>query len=262
MKLDIERLSLNLSAAERDRALLSIGIDPATLNPNALVDESYIARLCKVANTLALLGHAAREDKINAGIGLGTIEDNVIDFWNITRLGDHCSGGMCVVRAETKAPQHVSSIGPSQTILLCSQCERKVCKICCAGRGALLLVSSISRDNGLISQGGSNHGNQLDGSTNRSMALDGAVCKQCCRDIVLHALILDYLRVLISQRRRDRADRAAYKALDHVIGSTLRGGIYENNQSSGCQRAIQVQKLLSGEESLAEFPLASFLHTV
>nr|GFD25634.1 probable phosphoinositide phosphatase SAC9 [Tanacetum cinerariifolium] len=42
MKLEIERLHLNLSAAERDRALLSIGIDPATINPNTLLEESYI----------------------------------------------------------------------------------------------------------------------------------------------------------------------------------------------------------------------------
>ncbi|WCJ21885.1 hypothetical protein M5689_004000, partial [Euphorbia peplus] len=262
MKLEIERLHLNLSAAERDRALLSIGIDPATINPNALVDESYIGRLCKVANTLALLGQAALEDKINGAVGLGTIDDNLIDFWNVTGLRDHCYGGMCAVRAETKAPQHASSLEASQSILLCSQCERKVCKICCAGRGALLLVGSYSRDNGLVSQGGSNHGSQADYSTNRSVALDGVICKQCCRDIVLHALILDYLRVLISQRRRDRADKAAYKALEHVKGSTLSGGIYEDNQSSDSLQVVQVQKLLSGEESLAEFPLASFLHTV
>ncbi|XP_065860799.1 probable phosphoinositide phosphatase SAC9 [Euphorbia lathyris] len=262
MKLEIERLRLNLSAAERDRALLSIGIDPATINPNALVDELYIGRLCKVANTLALLGQTMLEDKINAAIGLGTIDDNVIDFWNVTGLGDHCSGGMCAVRAETKAPQHASSLGSSQSILLCSQCQRKVCKICCAGRGALLLLGSNSRDNGLVSQGGSNHGSQVDSSTNRSVTLDGVICKQCCRDIVLHALILDYLRVLISQRRRDRADRAAYKALEHVKGSTLRGDIYENNQSSESQWAAKAKKLLSAEESLAEFPLASFLHTV
>lgn len=45
MKLEIERLQLNLSAAERDRALLSIGTDPASINPNVLLDESYMGRL-------------------------------------------------------------------------------------------------------------------------------------------------------------------------------------------------------------------------
>ncbi|XP_057992420.1 probable phosphoinositide phosphatase SAC9 isoform X2 [Hevea brasiliensis] len=271
MKLEIERLRLNLSAAERDRALLSIGIDPATINPNALIDESYMGRLCRVANTLALLGQASLEDKLNAAIGLGNIDDNVIDFWNVSGIGDSCSGPICEVHAETMAPTHASSVtssvGASQSILICSECERKVCKVCCAGRGALWLMSSNSKDatnyNGLASQGGSSHGSQIDSSTSRSVPLDSVICKQCCRDIVLDALILDYLRVLISLRRRDRADSAAHKALDEVIGSPLRGGVHEKSPSSDSQRAAKaLQKLLSGGESLAEFPLASFLHSV
>lgn len=271
MKLEIERLRLNLSAAERDRALLSIGIDPATINPNALIEESYMGRLCKVANTLALLGQALLEDKINAAIGLGNIDDNVIDFWNVTGIGDSCSSSICEVRAETNALGHASSVtssmGASQSILLCSECERKVCKVCSAGRGALLLVNSNTRDvtnyNGLASQGGSSHGGQVDSSTSRPVALDSVICKQCCREIVLDALILDYVRVLITLRRRDHADSAAYKALDQVIGSPLRGGVHEKIQFSDSQKAVKVlQQLLSGEESLAEFPLASFLHSV
>lgn len=53
MKLEIERFRLHLSAADRDRALLSIGIDPATINPNLLPEESYLGRLYRVASTLA-----------------------------------------------------------------------------------------------------------------------------------------------------------------------------------------------------------------
>ncbi|CAK7322473.1 unnamed protein product [Dovyalis caffra] len=251
MRLEIERLRLNLSAAERDRALLSIGIDPATINPNVLMDESYMDRLCKVSNALALLGQASLEDKLNAAIGLGTVDDNVIDFWNVNGLGDHCSGGMCEVRAETAAPplasSAVPSVGAAKPILLCSKCERKVCKVCCAGRGALLL----------------NNPREVDSCTNRSVALDGVFCKQCCHDIVLHALILDYVRVLISLRRRDRADRAAYKALDQVAGSSLRDFVPEKSQSSNRQQTVRVlHHLLSGLESLAEFPFASFLHSV
>lgn len=271
MKLEIERLRLNLSAAERDRALLSIGIDPATINPNALIDELYMGRLCRVANTLALLGQASLEDKRNAAIGLGNVDDNIIDFWNITGIGGSCSGSICEVHAEATAPAYTSSVtspvGASQSILICSECGRKVCEVCCAGRGALLLMNSNLREttnyNGLASQGGSSHGSQIDSSTSRTVPLDSVICKQCCRDIVLDALILDYLRVLISLRRRDRADSAAYKALDHVIGSPLRGGVHEKISSSDSQQAAKaLQKLLSGGESLAEFPLASFLHSV
>ncbi|KAF8390977.1 hypothetical protein HHK36_023277 [Tetracentron sinense] len=106
-KLEIECLRLNLSAAERDRALLSIGTDRATINPNGLLVDSYMGRLCRLANTLALLGQAALEDKVTAAIGLGTVDDDdVIDFWNITGIGETCSGGMREVRAETEPPGH------------------------------------------------------------------------------------------------------------------------------------------------------------
>lgn len=253
MRLEIERLRLNLSAAERDRALLPFGIDPAMINPNVLMDESYVDRLCKVSNTLALLGQASLEDKLNASIGLGTVDSNVVDFWNVNGIGDHCSGRMCEVRAETTAPapapapSAVSSVGASKSILSCSECKRNVCKVCCAGRGALLL----------------NNSGEVDSSTNRSVTLDSVVCKQCCSDIVLHALILDYVRVLISLRRRDRSDRAACKALDQVVGSSLRDFVPEKSQSSNHQQTVRIlHHLLSGLESLAEFPFASFLHSV
>ncbi|XVF29593.1 hypothetical protein REPUB_Repub15cG0135400 [Reevesia pubescens] len=269
MKLEIERLQLNLSAAERDRALLSIGTDPATVNPNFLLDESYMGRLCRVSSTLALLGQAALEDKINGAIGLGKIEDNVIDFWNISRIGESCSGGMCDVRAEKatlSASSMVSSTEGSKSVFLCSQCRRKACRVCCAGRGVLLLQNytrEAANYNGLSSQGGSSHGSQVDLSTNRSVTLDSVICKQCCHEIILDALVLDYVRVLISSRRRARADSAAYKALDEVTGSSFLDGLSERSQSSGNQRPVKVlKKLLAGEESLAEFPFASFLHSV
>ncbi|TQD80193.1 hypothetical protein C1H46_034247 [Malus baccata] len=270
MKLEIERLRLNISAAERDRALLSIGTDPATINPNVLLDERYMGRLCRVANSLALLGQASLEDKITSAVGLETTDDNEIDFWNITRFGDRCYGGTCEVRAETNAPTRPSFLESgevSPSLLLCSQCERKVCKVCCAGRGALLVAGYGSRDamsyNGVVNQGGSGHGFQVDVSTNRTVVLDSVICKRCCHDIVLDALILDYVRVLISMRRSTRADSAAHEALNQVIGYSVRNCLYERKQSPDRKRTIKVlQKLLGREESLAEFPFASFLHSV
>lgn len=268
MKLEIERLRLNISAAERDKALLSIGTDPATINPNVLLDERYMGRLCRVANSLALLGQASLEDKITSAVALETTDDNVIDFWNITRFGECCYGGTCEVRAETNAPTGASfmesSAGVPPCVLLCSQCERKVCKVCCAGRGALLVAGYGSREaNGVVSQGGSSHGFQVDVSTNRSVVLDSVICKRCCNDIVLDALILDYVRVLISMRRSARADSAAHEALNQVIGFSLKNSLSERKHFSDRQGAIKVQQqLLDGEESLAEFPFASFLHSV
>lgn len=271
MKLEIERLRLNLSAAERDRALLSIGTDPATINPNLLLDEFYMRRLCRVASSLALLGQASVEDKITAAIGLETTDDSVVDFWNISGIGESCASGVCEVHAETAGPPRtssmVSSTATSQSVLFCSQCQRKVCKVCCAGRGALLLPSYNSRDatnyNGVSSQGGSSHGSQIDISTNRSVTLDGVVCKECSHEIVLDALILDYVRVLISLRRTTRADTAAHEALKQVVGFFLKDCISEGDESSDSQPAVKVlRQLLKGEESVAEFPFASFLHSV
>lgn len=258
MKLEIERLRLNLSAAERDRALLSTGTDPATINPNLLLDEIYIGRLCRLANNLALVGHTYLEDKITAATGLDKFND-LVDFWNITEIGEICSGGTgtCEVRAEIKTsvqfPSKASSVGAPQPILLCAQCRRKVCKVCCAGRGAQLLTSLSS------SQGGSGHGSRIDVSN----SLDGVFCKKCCPNILLDALILDYVRGLISARRTARADDAAYGALNQVIGSSVGDWLSGKNLRYASQRVNKVlRKLLNGEESVAEFPFASLLHAV
>lgn len=248
MKLEVERLRLNLSAAERDRALLSIGTDPATINPNALIDQSYMGRLCKVANSLALLGQAALEDKTTAAIGLeNTDSSKSIDFWNISKIGESfCGSSTCEVHAEIVGATPAPS---TSSLFLCCQCQRKACKVCCAGGGALLLSSYDS----------SGCQSQLDVTTNQSVTMDRVICKTCCHDIVLHALMLDHIRVLISSRRSSRADNAAQKALDQVIGFS------KNDRSLPWdpQQAIMVRKhLLNGEESLAEFPFASFLHSV
>ncbi|KAL9437253.1 hypothetical protein AB3S75_023163 [Citrus x aurantiifolia] len=224
---------------------------------------------CRVATTLALLGQTSLEDKIVGAIGLENSDDSVLDFWNITRIGESCSGGGCKVRAETKVPALASStatsVGASQSPLLCSQCERKVCKVCCAGRGALLFSNYKSRDatnyNGFSSQSGSSHGSQVDVSTSRSLTLDGVICKHCCHEIVLDALMLDYVRVLISLRRSSCADNAAYNALNEVVGSCLKDSLSERIQSSDNVQAAEVlHQLCGGQESLAEFPFASFLH--
>lgn len=261
MKLEIERLRLNLSAAERDRALLSIGTDPATLNPNVLPDSSYIGRLCKVANVLALLGHSTLEDKTTSAIGLEISDDNSIDFWNISGIGESCSGGMCKVNAEAGPPARAASEFPTSTTLqdlfICSECERKVCKVCCAGKGALLLEACNSKGTSVSSQVAFS----ADLSTNRPVTLEGVICKLCCHDIVLDALILDYTRVLVSNRRSARADEATQKALNHVIGY-FPNSLEKSQSSISGDITKSLNQLLAGEESLAKFPFASFLNVV
>ncbi|KAL3752756.1 hypothetical protein ACJRO7_000192 [Eucalyptus globulus] len=258
MKLEIERLRLNLSAAERDRALWSVGIDPASINPNLLLEESYMKRLCRIAHSLALLRQASLEDRITAAIGLENTDNDIIDFWNIAGLGEKCLGVMC----EAEVPATPFSTVPPTSVqlpLVCSRCKRKVCKVCCAGKGALLLVSY-----GIVqSQGGSSPGGQVDVSTIGMTAIDGIICKSCCQGIELDALMLDYIRVLTSLRRSTRAGDAAHTALDQVMGSSLRDFPSERKRHSDPKTAVEVQRqLLKGEESLAEFPFASFLYPV
>lgn len=271
IKLDIERLRLNLSAAERDRTLLSIGIDPASINPNMLLEDSYMGRLYRVAGSLALLGQAAMEDKINASIGLGTFDEDAVDFWNVAAIGERCSGGKCQVRAETGPASGASATSPSSTAsgttFVCSGCGKMVCRVCSAGQGALLLAAYNSKDvsgyNGLSSQGGSGHGYSADASSNRSATLDGIICKLCCHEVVLDALMLDYVKVLVGRRRKTRADAAARNALNHVFGLPSRNLISERDFSLQSQENAKVlEKLTDGKESLAEFPFASFLHPV
>lgn len=234
MKLEMERLGLNLSAAERDRALLSIGIDPATINPNELLEESYISSLCRTANALAIVGHTYLEDKSGGAIGLNgiTTNDIDIDFWNINKIGEGCCGGSCQVHAEP-----LTSTSTSSSMFSCSECRRKVCRGCCAGKGALLL---------LVAQG--------DGCSDGG----GVICKLCCHDTVLDALILDYVRVLLTHRRNTRCDLAAYKAFHQVLGPKT---MMKPKPVSHSRNNLNHQ-LLKGQESLAEYPFGSILHSV
>ncbi|KAL6542035.1 hypothetical protein OROGR_011521 [Orobanche gracilis] len=131
-----------------------------------------------------------------------------------------------------------------------------------SGKGALLLATYNSKDisgySGVTSQGGS-----IDASSNRSPTLDGIVCKECCHEVVLDALVLDFVRVLIGQRRSARTDAAAEEALNHVFRLSSRNSLPERDQFLKSQGAAKViKKLTDKEESLAEFPFASFLHPV
>ncbi|XP_021912053.1 probable phosphoinositide phosphatase SAC9 [Carica papaya] len=90
------------------------------------------------------------------------------------------------------------------------------------------------------------------------------ICKQCCHETVLDALMVDYIRVLISLRRSMRAENAAHKALYQLMDTPLGDSIPERNQclDGQCVANVIQQQVLHGEESLAEFPFGSFLHSV
>ncbi|RLM92305.1 putative phosphoinositide phosphatase SAC9 [Panicum miliaceum] len=249
MKLEIKRLHLGLSAAERDRALLSVGVIPATVDPNRSVDYSYLLKLSSLADNLVLLGHAVLEDRVNASIGLEKGSEHTIDFWNISENDESCYDGACEVRAPSSL--QASSTGENQSVFVeCSQCERTVCKACCAGRGAFLLLNTYKD---LKIYGGSQGGGY-------SAPADSFVCKSCCSEIIKRALYVDYVRVLQSLRRKDRAEKAALNAVNQVcqLESSKISDLSHNIQTG--QR--QLKQILDGEESLAEFPYASFLQMV
>ncbi|XP_076900797.1 putative phosphoinositide phosphatase SAC9 isoform X2 [Bidens hawaiensis] len=241
MKLEIERLRLNLSTAERDKALSSIGINPARVNPNIIIEESDINSLCKAANTLAMLGQTSLEDKITGCIGLDPLDDkNDMDFWNINRIGEGCCGESCQIHAEPLTLTLTStSISSPESTFICSGCKRRVCRVCCAGKGAMLLR------------------NNTGGSSNNDA--DGVICKLCCQDSILDALTLDYVRVLISQLRNSQAEAVAFKAFAQVVGKNY--GKKESFNKYEANKALDLL-LRDDEESLAEFPFGSYLHSI
>ncbi|KAK8964395.1 putative phosphoinositide phosphatase SAC9 [Platanthera guangdongensis] len=262
LKLEITRLRLCISAAERDRALLAISVDPSMIDPNRLIDDSLMTNLCNHADSLAILGQTAFEDKINASIGLEMEDNDEIDFWNVGEIGDFCIGAKCEVRKEIQNFSLSSSLRSTKTppqLFVCMECERKACRFCCSGWGASLLASSSIKD--LKISGGSSHGWQNEGDSSRvPSALGGVICKLCCDEVIIAALHVDYLRVLASMRRRTRADEAAVRALSDILGRNAMNGLYFWQDKESCMR--QLRKLSNGEESLAEFPLANFLYTV
>lgn len=270
MMLEIERLKLNMSAAERDRALLSIGRDPATVDPNCLLEPSYIVQLRKVAQNLSLLSEFVSEDKKLSAIGLETDTEDSFEFWNANGFEDQCIDLKCEVRAEKKWVKTTDSTVAAQKLpelLVCSRCTRKVCTVCTAGKGSLLLTNHVSLEamssRVVPGQGGSSHGGS---STFHSSAADKVLCKTCCPQIVLDALLLDRVKVLISLRQRCRVKSAASKALQQVVRYSGENSGLDLGKHNDFERAGKDQgglhTLFKGESSLAEYPHASLLYPV
>jgi hypothetical protein len=93
-----------------------------------------------------------------------------------------------------------------------------------------------------------------------SALADSSVCKSCCSEVIKHALYVDYIRVLHSLRRKGRAEKAALRAVNQVC--QLEPSRVSDSSHSAQSGQEQLKQLLDDEESLAEFPHASFLHMV
>jgi hypothetical protein len=100
MELEIQRLKLGLSAAQRDYALKnSLGLDPARLDPNKLLNPSYVFQVRHAAFQLALATQSMAEDEEYAVVG----QD----------LADVDSTG----------PSGNFSIPSKEAVILCKRCE-------------------------------------------------------------------------------------------------------------------------------------------
>ncbi|KAH9305499.1 hypothetical protein KI387_009903, partial [Taxus chinensis] len=271
MKLEIERLKLNLSAAERDRALLSIGRDPATIDPNRLLEPSYMVQLRKAAQSLTMLSELFFEDKKLSAIGLETEKEDAFEFWNVNGFEDHCADPKCEVRAEKKQIKTTDSeVTPEiwPELLVCSKCARKVCTVCTTGKGSMLLANNSSLDaispRVVPGQGGSSHGG---GTTFHSLVANKALCKTCCPQIILDALLLDRVKVLSSLRQRSRVKCATSKSLQLVVGYSSESSsvdLGKQNETFDVTGKDQsgLHTVFKGESSLAEYPHASLLYPV
>jgi hypothetical protein len=265
MKLEIERLQLNISAAERDRALLSVGRDPATIDPNGLLEPRYVSQLRRTAQNLAFSSQIASEDKKLSVIGLEEEADDGIEFWNVDGFGDNCTDPKCEVHAETqwiKTTDSKSTYERLHELPVCSRCSRRVCSVCTAGKGSVLLRDAVSP--GAISgQGGSSHG----GSAYCLSAADKVLCKRCCPQKVLDALLLDRVKVLSSLRQISRVKCAALKALQQLVGCSLRDSGMDLGKRDGSLEGLGrsesgLKTLFQGQFSLAEFPYGGLLYPV
>ncbi|XP_078444731.1 putative phosphoinositide phosphatase SAC9 isoform X2 [Wolffia australiana] len=254
LKLEISRLKAGVSAAERDRALRYLEIDPATVDPNRFLNDFDLIKISRLSDTLSLLGHSLAEDKALASIGLDIADHDAIDFWNLNLGRNGCLGSGCEVHCEEQFTEKPSSVKAST--YLCFFCGKRACQVCCAGKGASLLASYISRESrrvsGSSSQSGSSHGSR-GGSSPFPITQDGFICKMCCSEEIRYALYVDYARTLISLRRRSRADSAAQGALSQIIGS-------QTERTPDSRQWLR--NFLNGEDSLAEFPGATFLNSV
>lgn len=75
VKLEIIRFGLGLSAADRDRMLLSIGKDPVSVDPNRLLSSLYSTQVSQTAAQLAAINQVAREDELLSAIGLEKLKE-------------------------------------------------------------------------------------------------------------------------------------------------------------------------------------------
>lgn len=242
MELEIIRFGLGLSAAERDRVLLSNGKDPVSIDPNRLLSSSYSGQVCQVASQLAVYSQVAFEDRKLSAVGMGNIEITETRNGIIQAIGD------CEIHGNWKDGFSKAYSKPVR-LSLCALCRRKVCAAC-----------SVNKEAADLAGGSVNLGGSLSLTSFRSSLSEDMLCKKCCSQLILDALLLDQVRTLGSQRRTNRIKIAAAKAIRAIYGDWF--GSSRNYSGGPGNDGKWLDILLKGEKSLAEYPYAGLLATI
>lgn len=239
VELEVIRFGLGLSAADRDRMLLSLGKDPVSVDPNRLLTSLYSAQVSQAAAQLAAINQVALEDEILSRTGLEDLELEISE-------GKDGSDG-CEVHGKRRSDRlrtHSRATG----LAPCKICQRKACASCRVCKEEAALTGSF---------GG------LAGSTApafQTLNWEDCLCKKCCPPVILDALHLDHLKALGSERRKNRIKISAARAIKEIYGNSFL--FSDNNTQDFDKERRQLESLLKGEKSVAEYPHASLLASV
>jgi hypothetical protein len=272
MELDIARLRLGLSAAQRDKALLSIGRDPASLDPNRTLTASDIAPLRLAANQLSALTRVAQEDQeiaaaADEGLGIVTKEGLAKpSFDNDLVKLQGCAHSECEIgRGGVAGGSAAGGLIQEQNapLKVCEECQKKACVACLAGTGSGLLKkyreSKVRVESPEVREGGAK------AEPKGPPLQDQTLCKKCCPPLVRDAVLVERVRRLSGARRRSRLQAEAAQAGAHLhsfsAGSAVECEAGMGNLRDGRGVAIGGTPNLAGE-SLAEYPYAGLLFSV
>ncbi|KAH7440058.1 hypothetical protein KP509_04G089000 [Ceratopteris richardii] len=240
VELEIIRFGLQLSAAARDRLLLSVGRDPASIDPNRLLPPYYSVQVVQVAMQLAAMNKVAVEDDVLSKIGLSDLAPE----------SSQEKDSLVICEIHGKQESRKLRFHPQTTgVVSCKSCNRKACASC----------RVCKEEAGLAVNSGSVPGNPMPAF--QTLNWNDSICRKCCQQLVTDALLLDHLKNLGSKRRKGMIKEASAKAVLEIYGNNIAdfGGVL--SESFHVQKQ-QLEALLNGEKSLAQYPGASLLVSV
>ncbi|KAL3691590.1 hypothetical protein R1sor_005241 [Riccia sorocarpa] len=253
MELEIARVHLGLSAVDRDRALVSIGRGPATIDPNKLLEPGVMVQVKQAASQLATLIDIDTEDKDLSSLGFNernSEPDELLENLHCLRVG--CLSPSCQINylKGSRTFQYFERLAkPSNVLWNCVSCKRKVCAACHSGKGSALLYNNTL--NPATPGGGGGNPKPARGPT----AVDAVICKNCSPPDVRETILLERLKSASALRRKTRVKDACLLAVEGVVG-------LDSPTKEASSATSEFESLLEGELSLAEFPQAGIISSV